>query len=821
MEDYETLEDSIPLQKKMVTENDHPVIPITEDEFEDWCKPWKTSLILKLQGNNKVTLDTLKTQLQHNLSLKGTMKINYMTHGYFIVSFSEEEDYNRALFQGPWKVQDHYLIVQRWRPFFMSNDGDAVTKVAVWVKIHCLPIELHNQTFLSRVGAKIGGAVLRIDSGTGKFARICVEVDLGRRLVSMIRVLGFELSLEYEGLCFKCGQYDHEVKHCEVGCGLEESSSEKRGPDMSVATTREYHRVQSNEQSMKERAASFKQNSLISSPFPQASLQNMHKADNFEVNKLLLKQRLLKAVLNKLTPQNIGKILQQIQAVNIDNVVTLSGFISQIYEKALMEPTLCEMYVNLCFHLAAMLPDFSEDNERITFKRLLLNMCQEEFERGEREREEANKADEGDVKLFDEERDEKQTKSRRRKLGNIRLIGELYKNRMLTERIIHECTRKLLGQHQDPDEEDIEALCVLMSTVGEMIDRPTAKQHMDAYFERISFLGNNMNLSSRVRLMLKDVIDLRKNKWAQKKVEGQEKTEEVHIYASNQRQAQAGWFGLGLGKNPSRRIPTDFDSIGSSGLSFRNAQMGELHGLATQVCGGYQDACMDGSGNNMKYGSRDLKNEGRVLDTPVVTSPPAQTQRTTVSQKSYSDEKLQDMSKAAIREYYSARDEKEVILCIKDLNSPSFHPSMVSLWVRDSFERTDIERDLLAQLLANLVKSKDSTLSQAQLNEGFKSVLSTLEDAVKDAPKAAEFLGRIFAKAITEHVVSLKDIGQLIQKGGEEPGNLLEAGLAANVLGSTLDVIKMENGDAVLSEIRASSNLWLDPLGSMVLEKFI
>jgi translation initiation factor 4G len=57
-------------------------------------------------------------------------------------------------------------------------------------------------------------------------------------------------------------------------------------------------------------------------------------------------------------------------------------------------------------------------------------------------------------------------------------------------------------------------------------------------------------------------------------------------------------------------------------------------------------------------------------------------------------------------------------LCIKDLNSPSFHPLMVSLWVTDSFERKDMERDVFAKLLVNLTKSQDGVLSQAQLIKG-------------------------------------------------------------------------------------------------------
>ncbi|XP_027927370.1 eukaryotic translation initiation factor 4G-like isoform X2 [Vigna unguiculata] len=665
-----------------------------------------------------------------------------------------------------------------------------------------------------------------------------------------------------------------------------------------------------------QRATNFQQRGLI--PSPQTPLQMMHKAEKkYEVGKVTdeeeAKQRQLKGILNKLTPQNFEKLFDQVRAVNIDNVVTLNGVISQIFEKALMEPTFCEMYANFCFHLAAALPDLSQDNEKITFKRLLLNKCQEEFERGEREQEEANKADEGEVKLSNEEREEKRTKARRRMLGNIRLIGELYKKKMLTERIMHSCIKKLLGQYQDPDEEDIEALCKLMSTIGEMIDHPKAKEHMDVYFDMMRSLSNNMNLSSRVRFMLKDVIDLRKNKWQQRrKVEGPKKIEEVHRDASQERLAQAGRLGRGPGNNPPRRMPMDFGPRGSSMLS-PNAQMGGLRGLPSPARGyGSQDARIDerqtyeartlsvplpqrplgdesitlgpmgglargmsirgppavssstglngynnlsertsyssrddpasrytpdrfsgstydqpsAQDHNVNYANRDMRNANRIPEKPVVTSPPARTQGTAVSQN-ISPDRLQDMSMLAIREYYSARDVNEVVLCIKDLNSPSFHASMVSLWVTDSFERKDTERDLLAQLLVKLVKSQDGPLGQAQLIKGFESVLSTLEDAVNDAPKAPEFLGRVFAKAITEHVVSLNEIGQLIHEGGEEPGSLLEAGLAADVLGSTLEVIKMEKGDAVLSDICASSNLRLEtfrppePLTSRKLEKFI
>ncbi|RVW95247.1 Eukaryotic translation initiation factor 4G [Vitis vinifera] len=218
-------------------------------------------------------------------------------------------------------------------------------------------------------------------------------------------------------------------------------------------------------------------------PSPQTSVQ-MHRAEKkYEVGKATdeeeVKQRKLKAILNKLTPQNFEKLFEQVKAVNIDNADTLTRVISQIFDKALMEPTFCEMYANFCFHLARELPDFSEDNEKITFKRLLLNKCQENLREGK----------ENKKKLIE--------LMRRVRLNSLKRKG----------RRENQSTKK---DYQNPDEEDIESLCKLMSTIGEMIDHPKAKEHMDVYFDRMAKLSNNMKLSSRVRFMLKDAIDLRK-----------------------------------------------------------------------------------------------------------------------------------------------------------------------------------------------------------------------------------------------------------------------------------------------------------------------
>lgn len=136
-----------------------------------------------------------------------------ISNDYFLVRFSDDGDYKHALFEGPWLILDHYLLVQRWRPFFRPKDH-TVNRIATWVCIPDLPVELCHDKFLWRVGSLIG-TMLRVDHHTlihsrGKFARICVELDLQRELVPSFTVLGVDFPLECEGLhlvCFDCCKY--------------------------------------------------------------------------------------------------------------------------------------------------------------------------------------------------------------------------------------------------------------------------------------------------------------------------------------------------------------------------------------------------------------------------------------------------------------------------------------------------------------------------------------------------------------------------------------------------------------------------------------
>ena len=131
-----------------------------------------------------------------------------------------------------------------------------------------------------------------------------------------------------------------------------------------------------------------------------------------------------------------------------------------------------------------------------------MNRCQEGLERGWAAKDAAAFVEaSGKIELYSDEYYIVQ-KAKRQGLGLIQLIGELYKVQMLTERIMHECVKKFLGNVENPGEEEIESLCRLLATAGKLLDNPKARAHMDIYFTRMRDLWKSNNVAPRLRFML-------------------------------------------------------------------------------------------------------------------------------------------------------------------------------------------------------------------------------------------------------------------------------------------------------------------------------
>ncbi|KAF8608088.1 ARM repeat-containing protein [Ceratobasidium sp. AG-I] len=252
----------------------------------------------------------------------------------------------------------------------------------------------------------------------------------------------------------------------------------------------------------------------------------------------------VQSLLNKLTVDKFDSISDQIieyvnKSENRRDGAILKQVVKLIFESAKNGTAFSEIYARLCRKMAErMSPNVQDETIRsaggqpimggMLFRKYLLNRCQEDFERGWSAKEapaalaagkagddkaaEATSQANGEAAFYSEGY-YTAAKTKRQGLGLVWFIGELFKLQMLTERIMHECIKKFLSNTVNPEEEEIESLCKLLTIVGHSLDNARTRNHMDIYFERMQEMARGSNINSRMQYMLQDVIELRSRHW--------------------------------------------------------------------------------------------------------------------------------------------------------------------------------------------------------------------------------------------------------------------------------------------------------------------
>lgn len=198
---------------------DCPRIMITKEENARIRRLWRRSLIIKLLGKT-VGYNLLLRRLEAMWRPENPMELIDLDQDYYLARFEAQRDYDFARFEGPWMIFDHYLIVQEWMLNFNPR-SNKTEKILAWVRFPALPIEYFDEDILLRVGNSIGRAI-KVDNTTsltsrGKFARVCVELDVTKPLLAKFDIEESVYPIEYEGIhlvCFKCGIYAHRQDHC-------------------------------------------------------------------------------------------------------------------------------------------------------------------------------------------------------------------------------------------------------------------------------------------------------------------------------------------------------------------------------------------------------------------------------------------------------------------------------------------------------------------------------------------------------------------------------------------------------------------------------
>jgi len=213
------------------------------------------------------------------------------------------------------------------------------------------------------------------------------------------------------------------------------------------------------------------------------------------------------SLLNKLTRDNFQKIVEQLIALKpkIGTVTELEVVVKQVSEKAINAPRFASMYADLCSALKEALPKFNREGTIFDFRRILLELCQHEFE----------KEPSVPGAILDQE---KEFRKKERMTGHITFVGALYKSEILKANIIHRNILSVLLSHEEdqpPASLNVEITCKLLTTIGQHLEYvdDSSHQYLDHYFEYLTALSSDTRLEAKIRFGIKDLIDLRKKDW--------------------------------------------------------------------------------------------------------------------------------------------------------------------------------------------------------------------------------------------------------------------------------------------------------------------
>eukprot|EP00884_Botryococcus_braunii_P007223 jgi/Botrbrau1/16501/Bobra.0142s0095.1 len=523
----------------------------------------------------------------------------------------------------------------------------------------------------------------------------------------------------------------------------------------------------------------------------------------------------IKGILNKLTPEKFERLLGQLVDY-VGNAEILHGTITLVFENAVAQPTFVAMYSELCDNLSKVLPDFAPaegETKPMTFRRILLNTCQEEFEG-------TADARAGLKDLPPDERENAERKVKLRTLGNIRLISELYKRDVVPEKILHYCIQNMLGDGKtEPFEENVEAMCEMLTVAGKKMDLQggKSKPKMDGYFVILEKWSKSKNMASRIRFMLRDVLDLRKSKWIPRRETVQaKKLTEIRSEAMKD-----------LGMMPATLVPA----------------MQNLPPLPRGTLAAAQEEvdlfpAFKGSDDGWETAGKKKKKDGSVGGSaligppqPVVpaSAPPAAPAASRPaeaaaaaspepspaapaplrSRKDMTEEDQLSLAKSLFSDFLTTGDLAEGLASAREIAAPGFSAKMVEEGINKLFDCTkDREHDLLIQLLTALLRR--NVYSKEEFLTGLRVSTDRLSDLMLDVPKAPKLLGSLLGHCLLEGALSadvLPDLCKPIEEG--EPRRAL--------IGVALKYVKGKAGEGKLAalakeaDIHASAFLEADP----------
>ncbi|KAJ8598220.1 hypothetical protein CTAYLR_005528 [Chrysophaeum taylorii] len=311
-------------------------------------------------------------------------------------------------------------------------------------------------------------------------------------------------------------------------------------------------------------------------------------------------------------------------------------------------------------------------------------------------------------------------KLKRRMLGIVRFIGELFKQDLVREKHVHECFKLLLGDRRAapdfvPDDESVEAAAKLFLTIGKRLESPAAsKAKLDGYFAYLDKLAKDKRLAARTRFMLQDLNDTRRNDWRERR-----QKDGPHKLTNNQQKPQ------------------------DSRDQLRAAQQQQQHQRARES----SDARRK---EQQQQQQRRLAPDVRILPRgePTANPPPAAATKEPQQRRPewWSKERMENRIASILDEYAEMRDDKELLESYDELP-----PAAAALTVGIAVEKHIIEgkeKQRAAAYATLLALVAADRLRRQHLESGLAPVLEALYDLAVDVPKVYDWVAALAAQLL-------------------------------------------------------------------------
>jgi len=424
--------------------------------------------------------------------------------------------------------------------------------------------------------------------------------------------------------------------------------------------------------------------------------------------------------------------------------------------------------------------------------------------------------------LVEEELLEARLKYKTKMLGNIKFVGQLLINKVLSTKIIFQCAYALLDS---PSDEKLETLCAFLNTIGPAYDSPEWKSYasLTQVFAEVKMLSSpsckDHDIPPRIKFLLKDVVDLRASGWDKamrpnSQPEGPMKISEVQQKWAKDNAAPKGG-GKGVPAPLQEPVDDEWATVGKARIGFKQASSA----LSTQSPSAQARPATtraEGSGNAFgmlekekrdKKDKREKKEEPtwrradevrradtapslpsasgraewkpRALGKSEASRPGPELGRTVSSasggtgraagDEEPSEKECVDDVMGTFKELVASHDLDEAVERVQALKIPQrYHQAVVSNMFAGISEQGDTARPHLLSLVLRLVgaaEPRKEILQRASLAEGLMQFIEERYADLKcDVPKLPKILREELFPALGKDALSKIEIAALISK---------------------------------------------------------